>query len=115
MPDTTSPDWLIERGIGEARAVRVEAGEIVAARIFLDGIVPAGSVLAARLAKAGKPAIASADGQDYVLRDGAAGATEGQSIAIEVVRETIPGAEPWKRPLARITDEAPREARFDGE
>lgn len=114
MPDTTSPE-LIERGIGERRLVRIAGGEIVAARILLDGNVPAGSIIAARLARAGRPAIAVADGQDYMLRDGAAGATEGEAIVIEVVRETIPGAEPWKRPLARISGEEPREARLEAE
>ncbi len=109
------PDWLIEHGIGESRAVRVADGEIVAARIFLDGIVPAGSVCEAKLTRAGKPAIALADGQEYVLRDGAPGATQGQAIMIEVVRERIPGAEPWKRPLAKLTDEEPREPRFEAE
>ena len=113
MPDTTSPEWLIERGIGEGRAVRIDGGEIVAARILVDGIVPAGSICEARLARAGKPAIAEVQGQDYVLRDGAGGATEGQRILIEIVRETIPGTEPWKRPLARLTEEAPREAQFE--
>ncbi len=46
------PDCLsgsIERGIGETRAALVEDGEIVEARIELDGAVPAGSVLSARL------------------------------------------------------------------
>ena len=108
----TSPEWLIERGIGESRAVRIEGGEIVEARILIDGIVPAGTILDARLARAGKPAIAVADGQEYVLRAGAPDATEGQPIRIEVVRETIPGAEPWKRPLARISGEDPREPDF---
>ena len=110
MPAILSPDWLIERGIGESRAVRIAGGEIVAARVLLDGIVPAGTVLEARLVRAGKPAIAAADGQEYVLRDGAGPATEGQSIAIEVTREAIPGAEPWKRPLAKLSHEAPRAA-----
>ena len=109
------PDWLIELGIGESRAVRIADGEIVAARAFLDGIVPAGTILDARLARAGKPAIALADGQEYVLRDGADGATEGQPIMIEVVRETIPGAEPWKRPLAKVTAEASHETVFEAE
>ena len=108
MPDSTSPEWLIEAGIGERRAVRIDGGEIVASRVFLDGVVPAGNVLEARLAKAGKPAIAVADGQEYILRSGAPGVTEGQPIAIEVVREAIPGAEPWKRPLAKMSSEAPR-------
>ena len=108
-------DWLAERGIGEKRAVRIAGGEIVAARILLDGIVPAGSILEARLVRAGKPAIAEADGNEYVLRDGAGDATEGQAIAIEVVREAIPGAEPWKRPLARLSAETPRAATVEGE
>jgi hypothetical protein len=43
------PDWLIERGIGETRAVRLDAGEIVESRILLEGVVPAGTVLHARL------------------------------------------------------------------
>ena len=44
------PEWLIERGIGETRAVLVDGGEIIEARIELDGVTPAGSVLDARLA-----------------------------------------------------------------
>lgn len=109
MPATTSPDWQIERGIGERRAVRIAGGEIVAARILLDHVIPAGTIREARLARAGTPAIALADGREYVLREGAPGVTEGQAIAIEITRETIPGAEPWKRPLARASGELPRD------
>ena len=109
------PDWFIENGIGESRAVRIAGGEIVAARVLLDGIVRAGSVIEAKLLRAGKPAIAMADGQEFVLRDGAGAATEGQKVAIEVTREQIPGAEPWKRPLAKISAEPPREAQFEAE
>lgn len=95
--------------------MRIADGEIVAARVLVEGVVPAGTILDARLERSGKPAIAIAGGQDYVLRDGAPGITEGQRVAIEIVRETIPGAEPWKRPLARVTDEPPREARIVAE
>ena len=115
MRGSTLPDWLAERGIGETRMVRIEGGEIVAARILVDGIVPAGAILEARLTRAGKPAIAIAGGQEFVLRDGAGAATEGQDIAIEVMRETIPGAEPWKRPLAQLSSEAARAAEFEAE
>ena len=34
------------------------------------------------------------------------GVTQGATLAIEVTREPIPGAESWKRPLARLTDKA---------
>ena len=103
------PDWLIERGIGEARAVRLEDGEIVEARIQLDGTVPAGSVLAARLidvGNTGRNAIAADEqGREYLLPRAPRGVTEGAALNIEVVREAIPGGETWKRPLARATDE----------
>jgi len=105
------PEWLTERGIGETRAVLVEDGEIVEARIELDGTTPAGSVVTARLVNVGhdgRNAIAVAEGgSEYLLPRGAAGATQGQTITIEITREAIPGGEPWKRPLARVTEAAP--------
>lgn len=104
------PEWLIEHGVGETRAVRVEGGEIVEARILLDGVVPEGTVLAARLIEIGVPAVAEADKRQYLLPKGALRITEGSRIRIEVTRETIPGAEPWKRPLARLTDDDVRPA-----
>ena len=96
------PDWLLERGIGEARAVRVQDGEILEARIMLEGAARVGVVRQAKLKQAGVPAVAVDGAQEYLLPRGAPGASEGQTIAIEVTRESIPGAEPWKRPLARI-------------
>jgi hypothetical protein len=103
----TSPEWLIERGIGEARAVLVEDDAIVEARILRDGIVPAGTILAARLTKTGRNAVAIAGGQEYLLNKGAPGITEGATLSIEVTREPLGGAELWKRPLARASDAAP--------
>lgn len=101
------PEWLLERGIGEARAARVVDGEIVEARIYLEGLARAHSRRVARLKVAGRPAVAQADGQEYLLPSGAPGVNEGADFVIEVIREAIPGAEPWKRPLARVTDENP--------
>jgi hypothetical protein len=108
------PEWLIERGIGETRAVLVDNGEILEARIQLEGVVPAGSVIEARLTDVGmngRNAVATDVCRiEYLLPRGAAGATQGAAIAIEVTREAIPGNEPWKRRLAKLTSEAPREA-----
>ena len=95
------PEWLVERGIGESRAIRIEDGEIVDARIELEGITRAGTVLLAQLKSASRPAVAAADGREFLLPGGASGVTEGAQLFIEVTREAIPGAEPWKRPLAR--------------
>ena len=114
------PDWLIERGIGETRAVRLQDGEIVEARVELDGAVLAGTVLAGRLIDVGsngRRAVAlDEQGQEYLLPKAPRGVTQGAALTIEVTREAIPGAETWKRPLARATDEPVRfSPRFDGE
>lgn len=114
------PDWLIERGIGETRAVRLKDGEIVEARVQLDGAVLAGTVLAARLTDVGsngRNALAADEqGREYLLPQAPRGVTQGASVNIEVTREAIPGAENWKRPLARATDDAVRSpTALDGE
>ena len=108
------PEWLIERGIGETRAALVDRGAIIEARIELEGAIPAGSIVAARLISAGtagRNAIARDQrGDEYLLPRGARGVSEGTSVNIEVARAAIPGTEAWKRPLALLTGEAPHDA-----
>ena len=107
-------EWLIERGIGETRAALIEDGAIVEARIELDGITPAGTILAARLVdvgQVGRNAVArDASGTEYLLANGPSGTTQGGALNIEILREAIPGSEPWKRPLARATGKRPSPA-----
>jgi len=103
------PEWLIERGIGETRVVLVEDRRIVEARAVLDGQVPAGAMLPAKLKSIGRNAVAIADGREYLLPKGAPGVTQGGTLTIEVTREAI-GAEGWKRPLARLVDSEPKAA-----
>jgi hypothetical protein len=104
------PEQWIERGTGETRVVLVEDGEIVEARILRDDIIPAGTILPARLIETGRLAVARAGDQEYLLPKGAPGVTQGAALTIEVSREALAGAEPWKRPLARVTDAAPAPA-----
>ena len=104
------PEWLIERGIGEIRYALIEDNEIVEARVLLDGVVPAGTALRAALKTAGRPAVAAVGENEFLLPDGAGAFTEGQVMTIEVTREVIAGAEPWKRPLAKVVDSQWRSA-----
>jgi hypothetical protein len=104
------PEWLIERGIGETRAALLEDGRIIEARILREGVVPAGTVLQAQLKTVGRNAIAIAGGREYLLPKGAPGVTQGATLNIEITREELGGAEPWKRALARQTDEEPQAA-----
>jgi hypothetical protein len=104
------PEWLIERGIGESRYALVDDGEILEARIALDGLLRAGDVITARLKQTAKPALAVAGMTEFLLPRGAPGVTEGAALNIAITREPIPGGEPWKRALARVTDEPVRDA-----
>jgi len=108
------PDWLIERGIGETRAALVDEGRIIETRIMLEGVVPAETVIAARLACVGangRNAIArSDDGNEYLLPHAPRGITEGAALNIQITREAIPGNETWKRPLARVSEASPSSA-----
>jgi ribonuclease G len=103
------PEWLIERGIGETRAALIEDEEIIEARIELEGTAPAGCVIPAKLVSNGvngrNAVAADRRGVEYLLPRGAPGVTQGASLTIEITREPIPGAEPWKRPLAKLTTE----------
>ena len=104
------PEWLIERGIGETRAALVENGEIVEARVRRDGVIPAGTILEAKLVAVAPRVAVEAGGETFLLPRGVSGVSEGGSLIIEVTREALGGAEPWKRGLARITSDAPRAA-----
>jgi hypothetical protein len=104
------PEWLIERGIAETRAALVEDGEIIEARVRREGVIPAGTILEAKLVAVAPRVAVEAAGETFLLPRGVSGVSEGRSLFVEVTREALGGAEPWKRALARRTDEAPRAA-----
>ena len=111
------PEWLIEKGIGEVREALVEDGEILEARISVEGVISVGTIIGAKLidvGRNGRNAVAEAEGQEYLLRETPAGISEGATFDLEVTRSKIPGTEPWKRPLGRaanplqVENESPR-------
>ena len=104
------PEWLIERGIGETRAALVENDEIIEARVRRDGVIPAGTILEARLVAVAPRVTVEGDGETFLLPRGVSGVSEGRSLLVEVTREALGSAEPWKRGLARITTDPPRTA-----
>jgi hypothetical protein len=110
VQDTRLPEWLIEHGIGETRAALVESGEILEARVRREGVIPAGTILEAKLVAVAPRVAVQAGGETFLLPRGVSGISEGRSLFVEVTREALGGAEPWKRGLARITSEEPRAA-----
>lgn len=104
------PEWIVETGIGETRAARIENGEIVEARVRRDGVTPAGTILEAKLVAIAPRVTVEAAGEQFLLPHGVSGISEGKSLFVEVTREALGGSEPWKRGLARRTDQLPRPA-----
>lgn len=107
------PEWLVEQGIGETRAALVAGEQIIETRIELDGTVPAGSIVEAKLVSvgsSGRNGMAVSDSIEYLLPMVPRGVTEGSRIVIKVTRPALPGPEPWKRALAKVSSEEPQSA-----
>ena len=108
---STGPEWLYEAGIGEDRAILVEHGEILAARIDWGEPLRAGLVADGRLiakAAGARRGTARLDDGSEVLVDGLPrDACEGQVLRLRITRAPIGEGRRIKRAQARC---APGEA-----
>lgn len=117
-------EWLIERGIGEDRALLVEGDEVLAAKLRWAGELHAGTLVTAKLVN--KPSGArrglAVDGQGHeVLLDRLPpGLTEGAPIGVQITRAAIAERGRFKRAQGRAIDagsvpvETPRECLVPG-
>ena len=110
----TKNGWLYEQGIGEARAVLIEGGEIVEAVIELPGPHGPGAIVAAKLVKvqqSGRRGLVRLEGgEEALLAPIPPGVTEGATLNVEIVREPLPEATRLKRAKVRPADGPPRPA-----
>lgn len=104
--------WLIEQGIGEERAVLVEQGEILAARVVWDEPWRAGAVVEARLGAripgTRRAVVRLPDGSEALGEGFEQGLTEGQPVVVRVTRSAI--AEKGRAKLPQVRPAAPGEA-----
>ncbi|KQM61675.1 MULTISPECIES: ribonuclease [unclassified Sphingomonas] len=101
-------DWIVERGIGEVRAARIEDGEIVEARIEPDDALHAGTILTARLVRritVRNEGIVAWDGGEALLHPLPRAVTEGARLLVEITRPATP--EPGKPKRARARPALP--------
>lgn len=123
MPDP-GPEWLVEEGIGEERAVRIERDRIVAARLYWPGRLAAGqiedAVLVSRAGGSPRGAVRFASGEEALIDRLPQSASEGAALRCRVTRPAL--AERDRRKLARAlpADEPVRAApglaqQLDGE
>lgn len=110
-PEGQAPEWLIERGIGEERAILVDDGEILAARAVWDEPWRAGAVTEARLVSripgTRRAVVRLPDGSEALGEGFDAGLTEGRPVLVRLTRSAI--AEKGRTKLPQVRPAAPGE------
>ncbi|MGB3753638.1 MAG: ribonuclease [Parerythrobacter sp.] len=112
MPEITD-GWLVERGLDENRAVLLEGGAVVAARLDWPGGLKTGmiadAVLAARQAGSARGTVRIEHREALVDRLPKS-ASEGASLRVEILRPALRERGRTKLAQARWTDANPRPA-----
>lgn len=105
------PEWLIEQGIGEERAILVDQGEILAARVAWDEPWRVGAIAEARLLQripgTRRAAVRLPDGSEALGEGFDAALTDGQPVLVRVTRSAI--AEKGRTKLPQVRPAAPGE------
>ncbi len=110
-------EWLVEEGIGEERAVLLEQGEIVAARLYWPGGLTVGQVEDAQVVEI-KPhgvwrrygIVRFENGEEAYTSRMPHETTQGMRVRQEVTREAISERGRMKRAQSRHTDKEPAPA-----
>ena len=107
-------EWLVEEGIGEHRALRMDGGRAVAAMIDWPGKLAPGriddAVLIDRATGSARGTVRFAGGEEALVDRLPREASEGASLRVEVIRTQIAEHGRTKRARARLTDAAMRPA-----
>jgi hypothetical protein len=99
-------DWLVERGIGEERAILLDKGQVVAAKLRWPGELRAGLVIQAKLIqrRAGSPrgVAQAASGVEILVDKLPSELSEGRALDVLVTRAPIAERGRLKRAQGRV-------------
>jgi len=100
-------DWLIERGVGEDRALLVEGDQVLAAKMCWHGELHAGCIVEAKLiSKNGSRGTAQTEkGSEILLTRLLHDASEGATYQVQITRAAIAERGRFKRAQGRIADD----------
>lgn len=102
-------DWLVEEGIAEHRAIRLDTDRIIEARIAWPGAVAAGwiveATLTARAAGSDRGTALADSGEEVLVDRLARDLSEGARMRIEITRAAIHGPGRLKRAQGRVSTE----------
>ena len=106
------PEWLVERGIGEDRALLLDGDVPLAAKVRWSGDLEAGKVVEAKLAvktAGSRRGIAKlGDGSEVLLDRIPPGFTEGAKILVQIKRDAVAERGRLKRAQGRIVENGRR-------
>ena len=100
-PGSDGPEWLVEHGIGESRALLIHGEEVVAAKLHWPGDLPVDSTALAQLVS--KPAGGArglarmANGTEILIDRIPPRATEGSALTLRITRAAIAERGRFKR------------------
>jgi ribonuclease G len=114
LPESHLTTWLIEEGIGEHRAIRIDGGTIAEARIDWPGMLAAGqvadAVLVSRAAGSTRGTLRFPSGEEALVDGLSREAMEGAPLCAEVTRAAIAEKGRFKRAQARPINRKPAPA-----
>ena len=102
------PEWLVEEGIGETRAILLEGDTVLAAKCRWPGELHAGEAIAAKLTtkRGARGTAVTADGREVLVDKLPRDASEGSSLDLVVTRAAMTERGRYKLPAARPAAQA---------